>query len=312
MKKQKLWIDTDIGADVDDAIALSLAVHSPQIELIGVTTVYKNTEERARVTKKLFSYSETDVPVIAGSAHALLAKEKPFAHCLMYGTELEDARFTPDNRAGDAFSGEEAVNAILRAVEQYGSELVLLAIGPMTNVARAIQKAPSVMAQIGKIVIMGGSHFALEQPEWNIYCDPEAAKIVYEAGLPLWCVGVDVTRRTKLPQDVLDAILNLHEDSERGYLADFVRAWVNKRHVGVTLHDPLALYAILVPEWLIFQKQRIFVETKGEVTRGFTVNMDLSGRYSPKEKGKEVYVAADARADEVIRHCMQTVFGIET
>ena len=310
MNRQKLWIDTDIGADVDDAIALSLAAHSPHIELLGVTTVYKNTEERARVAKKLFSYSGTDVPVLAGSAHALLAAKEPYAHCLMYGPELEEARFAPDNRLPCAESGEEAVDAIIRAAETYGEELALLAIGPLTNLARAVRKAPAVMTKIGRIVVMGGAHFTAE-PEWNVFCDPEAAKVVYEAGLPLWCVGLGVTRKTRLPQRVLDDLLALHEDSERGYLADFVRAWVSRRHVGVTLHDPLALYVFLFPEWLFFKKQRIFVETAGEMTRGFTVNMALSGLYGGKDRGAEVFVAADVCEAEVLRHCLDAVFGIK-
>lgn len=308
MNGQKLWIDTDIGADVDDAIALSLALHSPQVELIGVTTVYKNAEERARVVKKLFSYSGTEIPVIAGSAHALLAEKEPAAHCLMYGPELEEPRFAPQNPGTDG-SGVEAAEAIVRAAEKYGSGLALLAIGPLTNLAQAVRKAPAAMSRLGRVIIMGGAYFTPE-PEWNVLCDPEAARVVFEAGLPLWCVGLDVTRKTRLSQSALDFLLGLHGKDERGYLADFARAWVEKRRVGITLHDPLALYALLRPDWLEFKKQRVFVETAGEMTRGFTVNMDLSGLYGRREGGGEAFIATGVRAEDVLRHCLQTVFGI--
>ncbi|HEY8443283.1 MAG TPA: nucleoside hydrolase [Clostridia bacterium] len=305
MKKIKLLIDTDIGADIDDALAIALAAKTDCVEIIGITTVFHNTAERARLAKKLLSYTGISVPVYAGSKDTLAKELDGEAHTMMYEPDLERPEFTPES---EDKSGKAAVKFILDCAQRYQNELAILAIGPLTNIARAIQDSPDTMKKISKIVLMGGAFFA-PRPEWNIFCDPEAAKIVFESGLSVYCVGTDVTIPTRLGYDETLKVMSFDEDSLRGYLSKMAKTWMDIRKFGITLHDPLALYAITHPQVLHFVPQRVKVETKGEVTRGWTVNLELSGLY-PKNLGSIVFVAKSVDENAVKKDLLKRLFDI--
>ena len=294
MQKVKLLIDTDMGADVDDSLTLYAATKYPEVELVGVTTVFGNVTERGRLAKKLFSLCGVSVPVYCGSADALEKKKDANAKTMLFEEDLLNPAYTPK---------DGGVEFILESVEKYGEELTILAIGPLTNVALAIEKAPKTMAKVGKIVLMGGTFFA-PTPEWNIFCDPLAAEKVFGSGLNVYCVGTDVTHKTRLPYNLQEEILSYAEtDGARGWVAKHAKIWMDTRKFAITLHDPLAFYAILHPEWLHFKKQRIAVEYTGTAAYGMTVNCSLTTLY-PKQKGNEIFVADYVDEKAVIEELM--------
>lgn len=304
--KKLLLIDTDIGADADDILALYAAIKDRGTELVGITTVFGNSPERARMAKKFLTLAgREDIPVYAGSRNALKKEVASVSkHTMMYESDLDCGRYEPDNPSDE--TGEEAVDFIIAAAERYGSELSILAIGPLTNIARAILKAPEALKKAGRVVIMGGVYFQA-RPEWNIFCDPEGAEVVFGADVNLYCVGADVTVKTKLPFEWQEEITALADDTTlKGYVCKQAKIWMDTRKFGITLHDPLAYYAIARPGFLHFKKQRICVETSGKHTRGFTVNYSLTNLY-PDTYGKQVCVADYADGQGAMEEFMASV-----
>lgn len=267
----KILIDTDIGDDIDDALALAVAVKCRKLELVGVTCVYRNTALRARQAKKVLSLcGKPKVPVYAGWGKPIveLCDEKEI-FC-QYTDDLQFSAYDYDNPREDT-RGEAAIDFILDTVRRHGSSLVLLAIGPLTNVARAIQNDPATMRSVGRIVLMGGdytNHFA----EWNIVCDPESARIVFESGLPLYAVGHDFTSRLVLGEEDISRILAPSSDPLCRYLSEITRMWIAESGRNPVLHDPLAVQAVVNPNCFTFVRTPVKVETRGEYTRGMTVS----------------------------------------
>lgn len=281
MKKIKLLIDTDMGADVDDSLALYVATKYSEVEIVGITTVFGNVKERACLVNKLLDYCGLSIPVYCGSCNTLEKTRSEDAHTMFYEEDLK--KFSSSIKDG-------GIDFIIDCARKYAEDLVILAIGPLTNVALAIQKEPQIMAKVGKIVLMGGTFYS-PTPEWNIFCDPKSAEIVFGLGSKVYCVGTDVTRKTKLPFNHQEKVASyLNEDSARGFIAKHAKIWLDTRPVGITLHDPLAFYTIIRPEWIHFKKQRVAVESKGEAAYGMTINCSLSNLYS-KQKGNEIFVA---------------------
>ena len=175
----KFILDTDIGDDIDDAFALDLALKLG-LELVLVTTVFRDTVARAAIAKKLISLHGREVPVYAGMGETLDGENNRPPLC-QWTDDL--TAYAPQNA-----SPEEAVDAILDAARRYGKDLRILAIGPLTNLAHAIRKDKEAMLATGGIVMMGGdyvNHYA----EWNIRCDLTAAKEVFDSGIKIVAVG---------------------------------------------------------------------------------------------------------------------------
>ena len=167
----RLLIDTDIGDDIDDALAIAMATGA-KADIIGVTTVYREANARAAIAKKLLALGGLDdVPVIPGASEPV--KAPYYIGKLNYGADE-----TPVAGGG----AEAAAKFIADSAEKYGSELTILSIGAETNLANAITRYPEKMRNAGKIVVMGGC-FYRQHNEWNVVCDPGAARIVMESGL---------------------------------------------------------------------------------------------------------------------------------
>ena len=184
-----VWIDTDIGDDIDDAFAIALLLRSPQVRVVGISTAFGDTELRARLLDHFLSAAHVNgIPVYAGlpTATTNLFTQRVYA-------EQFPQRSHPD-----------AIAALLAAVHQYGNQLTLLAIGPLFNVAAAIQRDPQTMHQLGRIVLMGGSirhgyastggGLTPPAPEWNILQDPPGAKTVFRSGIPIDLYPLDSTQ----------------------------------------------------------------------------------------------------------------------
>ncbi|MHC1785739.1 MAG: nucleoside hydrolase [Christensenellales bacterium] len=268
MEKIRLLIDTDIGGDIDDALALAMALNSPQIDLLGVTTVYAASQWRTDLVKEMLRvWGREDVPVRRGAERPILG------------------RFPHDTGAGPLVN--EAVPFIIETCRN-NPGCVLLGIGPLTNIALALAIAPEI-AGTTRFVFMGGM-LKCAQPEWNIQCDPEAAKIVFDL-VPLRLIGLDITEQCRLSREEAEQLTQGDDPRLRFLKGEFDRFFSHFTFLP-TLHDPLALASLLWDDLITWEDLAIRVETAGSLTRGTTVQM----RQEQQGKvlwGREV-VAAEA------------------
>jgi purine nucleosidase/pyrimidine-specific ribonucleoside hydrolase len=284
---KKIIIDTDIGDDIDDALAIALALKSPELDLRGVTCVFGDIASRVAIALKLLDImGRADVPVAAGIGqplHKPLPKYVPNQAAVL--TEA-DRRRKP--------ASEDAVDLILSTVRRFPGEITLVPIGALTNVAVAIAKDRATMSKLESITLMGGV-FLRHGAEYNIACDPEAAAIVFSSGIPIRGVGLDVTLKCKLN----DADLARIRDAGKPHttlLWRLIEAWQGgQKNKYPTLHDPLAVAAIYRPDLIEWQKKVVKVETAGAHTRGFTVIAD------PPKEGTATEIAAGVKNEEFVR-----------
>lgn len=283
---KRILIDTDIGGDVDDALALAMALNTPELEIVGITNVYLANAWRAGVTHRILKTWGVDekIPVTAGA-------EKP-----LVGWWDDNHSPAPLERYG-CFRGEElpcAADFIVEAAKRY-DDLTVVAIGPMTNVALALAKNPEIAKRI-EIIMMGGQVFRAH-PEWNIQCDPEAAKAVFESGVKITMVGKDVTDLCQFTKEEVEAVAAAG-NPRSDLLGEMMEVFMGKWGYLPILHDPLAMSLLLWDDILTLEKKRILVETRGEFTRGVTVDCDWND-------GAEVLVATDVNAAEFKRRVVE-------
>lgn len=296
MEKLKLIIDTDIGDEIDDALALYYAMRR-EYDIIGITCVYKNTEERARITKRLLSlYGKgyENVPVFAGHGTPLVEERVEYPHTCHYHDGLNAPEYAPDGYE------DEAVDFIIDACEKYGKDLAVVAIGPFTNIARVIEKSPTALDKAARVVIMGGAYFR-QYVDWNVMCDVPAADVMFSSLKNLECVGADVTHRLPLTREQHELTLNCKHDSAAAEIGELIRLWsvVNPDRYP-TLHDPLAIEYAVKPDVCDTERARVKVICEG-YARGLTLNVDgynkdyMNPVYA-ENKINEVTVARDIDA----------------
>lgn len=279
-------IDTDPGTD--DAMAILLALSSPELDVRALTVVPGNVTAPQALdnTLRLASLADRcDIPVAAG-AHRPLAQKlitAEFVHGQngMGGIELPASRCQADSRF--------APDLIIEMVHQNPGQITLIPVGPLTNIALAVLKDPTIVPLVKEVVLMGGSITegnVTAVAEANIYNDPEAAQIVFQAGWKVTMVGLDVTHRTNFGEAHLTRL-----SETTGTLNDFA-ARVMRFLVdlsaefgadGTPMHDPLAIGALIDPSFVETQYMRIEVETRGEFTRGATVG----NRHNAVERNEE-------------------------
>lgn len=244
----KVILDTDIGSDIDDAFALALALRSSEIDLIGVTTVYGDTKVRGHIAKRLINLTDKQVPVYCGLETTLL-NNRPI---WMAGHEGDDLSFEPQDLELEEM---HAVDFIIEQIMGNPGEVTLIGIGPLTNIAMAIIKEPKIVENVREVLIMGGitrlgssatTPESLARPtEHNITSDPEAASVVYSAGLPLTMVGLDVTMQVKLFQEDVELLAN-SEDKLNLEILKMLKTWFEFIEEDFTLlHDPLTVSLLL-------------------------------------------------------------------
>lgn len=292
MNRKKIILDTDIGDDIDDAFALFSAVKSEKTELLGVTTVYYNVADRAREAKKLLvAAGRGDIPVYAGYGNPLWEQVNTTLHNCQYTQDLSDSAYDYEN-PGEGVYGESAVDFILDTVRKYGKDVTVIAIGPMTNIARAFNKAPEVMKG-AKVVAMAGN-FYTQFREWNIVCDADAAKTVVNNIEDITLVGLEVTSKTELSEEAYKTFMDFRGDAATDYLQQLVLGWKRINPKLPVLHDVLTLYYVTNPALIETEKRLIYVETEGKYGRGYTFNIDemYSYRDQPTE-GKRISIAKE-------------------
>jgi inosine-uridine nucleoside N-ribohydrolase len=271
---QRVIIDTDPG--VDDAMAILLALNSPELKVEALTVVPGNVEAAQGLENalKLVSLAgRCDVPVAGGAQHPLNQKliTAQFWHGKngLAGVELPASKCKPDPRFGP--------DLIIELAHRYPHQLTLIPVGPLTNIALAVSKDPGIAFLIKDIVIMGGSITGGNvdgAAEANIYNDPEAAQIVFNAGWMVTMVGSDVGERTLMTRNDLRQLQANHapESDFIAKLADFYLTRSEKSgYQGAAMYDPLAVAVVIDPTLVTLKNMHVDVETRGEFTRGETV-----------------------------------------
>ncbi|MDG0811289.1 nucleoside hydrolase [Cohnella rhizosphaerae] len=303
MQTNKIILDTDIGDDIDDALALALALRSPELELLGVTTVFKNVRARAQLARRLLDLGgRPDIPVFAGCPQPLINRVDDREVPCQWSADMENARCEEE---------ESAAGFLVRQAAAFPGEVTLVPIGPLTNIAAAIAACPDFKSRIKRIVLMGGafhSHFA----EWNIYCDPEAARIVFESGIPVVAVGLDVTLKCRLSRDEVDelkAMTGVAGDPYRNFLMELVDRWLRFSGNLPVLHDPLAVCAVFDEAVLTLKREVVQVETRGEFTRGLTFNRTGGDWVNPGESEEGAWIAEEVDAPRFFATFLPRVFG---
>jgi purine nucleosidase len=298
MEPIPLILDVDTG--VDDALAILYALASPEVTLIGATTVMGNvdvdhTTENTLAVLELCGFA--DVEVARGAGRPLVRDHMPFP--VVHGARgLGEAELPPASRAP---SDRDAPRLLVETARERPGEVLLVATGPLTNVALALSEEPALPDLLKGFAIMGGAfdHQGNVTPaaEANIWVDPEAAQAVFrgfagapESKLPVG-VGLDVTERVKLDRDGVNEMCAPAPDSPlAAFLQGSVPFYIEfyERYgssEGASMHDPLALAIAIDPSLATLQTTRVEVETDGTWTRGATVT-DLRGiRRSPWPTG---------------------------
>ena len=277
----KYILDMDIGDDIDDAIALYAAM-CQKMEIVGVTTVFRNTRDRARQAKKLlmeFGHGYETVPVFMGHGDPMGKEPQTFSHIPHYTPELEEDRYAPNGGA------DETVDFIINACHTYGKDLTVIAIGPFTNMGRVIEKDPEALNMAAKVAIMGGA-FYKQYVDWNVTCDVTAADIMFRNLNNLECIGADVTHFMVGEDRLYDNLLE-YQGNDQGhlYLTELCRLWRKDRpKCLLLLHDPLVVYYVLDPTLCEMKSAPIAVITEGYGI-GLTLNVDAYGkrRYFPDQ-----------------------------
>jgi inosine-uridine nucleoside N-ribohydrolase len=272
-------LDTDIGDDIDDALALSFALQSPELKLLAVTTVLQDREGRASLVWKILSlFGRTDIPVGTGAEQPLIAPPRTGMVRQVEALGPVDRIPLGRMRAGIPLIVDTCLNA--------PGKITILAIGPATNIALALRAEPRIKEKIERIVLMNGLFF---KPglEYNTKIDPEASAIVYGSGVPVTAVGLDVTMQCKLTEADLHRIEQSQLPSAQ-FLYKLIRIWNGGKDDKLpVLHDPLAVGVTFRPRLIGVATGSVEVETRGDPNRtyGMTVlRRDANGKIHAAEE----------------------------
>ncbi len=292
--KTKLLIDTDIGDNLDDAFAIFAAM-ALDFEIVGITTVFRNTGDRARMAKKLLTFFGNGydaVPVYAGFSGDDAEKNNEYLGT--FEADLAADTYTPENTDPEA-----AVDFIIDSCHRYKKDLTVVALGPFCNIAKVIEKDPDALFCINNVVIMGGAYFK-QYADWNVMCDVPAADRMFRSLSNLECIGADVTHRLTDPGYLKKALDSDHHPSAAfRYLSALYSRW-QQQHPEETLvlHDVLVIYYLYDTSICAMQRIRTAVITEG-LAMGLTLNIDSYGKaywnsiYQTRPPVAPVLVASD-------------------
>ncbi|WEV46947.1 nucleoside hydrolase [Bifidobacterium sp. ESL0690] len=298
--KKKIILDLDTG--IDDTLAISYVLGSPEVELIGITSTFGNVLVDQGIRNDLAItdlLGHPEVPVYRGESHAL--KKDSFAvsevSAFIHGKNgIGDVEIPDSPRKAET---ESAADFIIDSVKKYGKDLTFVPTGAETNIATALKKAPEIKDEIGNIVIMGGALTVCGNvspcAEANISQDPEACDMLFRSGAPVTMVGLDVTLQT----------LMTYKDSQKWreigtpaakFLADMVDFYIKAYETtspnlnGCGLHDPLAAAVAIDPTLVTTLPINMKVDTEGEL-RGRTIGDN--DRLNDPNKTMKVAVGVD-------------------
>lgn len=295
----KLFIDTDMGDDIDDAMAIAYVL-AKGYDVVGVTTVYREPKNRVGAVRALLDAAgATKVPVYAGHGEPIGKNTKIFGK-LNYSVGSTLVNDDP----------HKAIEFMAECADRYGNELVILAIGAQTNLAHAVKEYPDKMGKIGKAVIMGGC-FTIHQNEWNIAEGPTAAKIVAESVLPLVYVPWNVTKDISLGAKNYDFALNFYGDDIAGRLSDLIRIWSGLsecKYIPV-LHDVCAAMCVADNDFCTIENVNFCVIDSGPAC-GITLNCGTMNLFAVDDfYKKQILLATSADAEKIAAEFISTVYN---
>ena len=234
----KVILDTDIGTDVDDALALAALMGSKEVDLIGITTVYGDVRLRSAIAMHLCSLVNREIPTFAGEDKTISGRE-----VWVSGSEGKNyenlTSFTPQITS--------AVDFLVNAVVSQPKSIDVIAIGPLTNIARAIQTNLDFVEKVKRVWIMGGD-FTQSRVEHNFKCDIDAARIVLESNVPISILDLPSSQKTIIRMEEIEQIRNA--PALGALLYSEIMSWIQPRNQDWTIpHDPIAALTLLAPEF---------------------------------------------------------------
>jgi inosine-uridine nucleoside N-ribohydrolase len=293
-------LDTDIGSDIDDAVCLAYLLAQPECDLLGITTVSGEPEKRAMIASALCRSAGRAVPIYPGAdAPLLIPQRQPVAR---------QAEALPRWEHDRAFPQGQAVEFLRRTIRAHPHEVVLLTIGPLTNVGLLFALDREIPRLLKGLVMMAGAFAGglsgrsrFERREWNASLDPHAAAVVFQAPLAgLRAVGLDVTSQVTL--DAAEVRRKFQADRLRPVL-DFAEVWFQSVD-HITFHDPLAAAVLFDPSLCRFEKGTVEVELASERLLGLT-HWTPGGSDAPHE------VAFEVDAGRFFEHCFSVLGDAE-
>jgi len=284
--REKVIIDTDIGDDIDDAFAVAFAVKSPELEVLGISTTFGDTETRAKIVDRLLGETgHADIPVLMG-------KPTSAKTSMSQGRYAQGGHFAKSSHA-------DAIEFLLQQIQKYPGEITLIATGPLMNVGGAIDRDAATFRKLKRVVIMGGSvrrgygDYGYNEPvppsrEWNILNDVASAQKLFTSGVPLFVMPLDSTQ-LKL-DEVKRALLFSRDTAVTDQLAILYHLWGQETP---TLYDPMAVAFVLKPELCPVTAMHIRVNEQG---------------YTREEPGKpNAQVCLDSNSEDFFRFYLRRV-----
>ncbi|KAK4566052.1 hypothetical protein RGQ29_002305 [Quercus rubra] len=331
---KKIIIDTDPG--IDDAMAIFVALRSPEVEVIGLTTIYGNVYTTLATTNALHLLEvagRTDIPVAEGSHVSITLEDKlVLASGTYMGKSIREFRrdpliflqkkkglnlsITKKLRIADFVHGKDglgnqnfpppkgkpieqsAAKFLIEQAKLYPGKVTVVALGPLTNIALAIQQDPAFSKNIGQIVLLGGAFFA------NIFGDPDAADIVFTSGADVVAVGINVTHQVVFT-DADREKLSRSDGKFAQYLCKILDVFC--LDVGVYLHDPATILAAVDPSLMTYTEGVVRVQTSG-ITKGLTILYNKQKRFGEVTEWTDkptVKVAVTADAPALVKLVME-------
>lgn len=287
-------LDTDIGSDIDDAVALTYLLSQPRCELLGITTVTGEPAVRAQLADAICqAFGRTDVPIHSGAGKPLLVPQKQ--------PEVPQRTVLSRYSHREILAANTAVDFLRQTIRSRPGDITLLTIGPLTNVGLLFALDAEIPTLLKQHVMMAGV-YADRPPgcgltEWNATCDPHASAIVFGARPPLVrCVGLEVTTRCEMPAD---EFRKRFSEGPRKIVGEMAEEWFKHRPV-VTFHDPLAAADIFQPRILSYCSGLVEVELESAKLKGLT-------HFDPNASEKPHQVAVDVNPDAFFEHYFEIV-----
>jgi purine nucleosidase len=305
MKMKAIILDVDTG--IDDALAISYAVRSPELEVLGITTCYGNVtvEEATRNTLVVLEHLERDIPVIQGAGIPFLRQPTKGSTPHIHGIDGigNTLKSLPQRKALE----DHAADFIIDQIKRQPLQVTLITVGTLTNLALAIQKSPDIVRLVERVVVMGGAVTVggnvTASAEANVYADPDAAEYVFRSGIPVTLVGLDVTMKTLLPIEELQRWRD--KNSKLGhFLADMTEFYMGAYERfypgtgGCALHDPLAVGVVINPGFVKSYPMQVHVDLEGE-TLGRTVGVS--------DASAQVTVCTEVDAETFLAHFISRI-----
>ena len=290
----KLLFDTDIGSDIDDAVALAYLLSQPSIELLGITTVTGEARKRAALAERLIDIAGGSIPVTPGyDEPRLVESRQPSAP--------QAAKLTPSQLIGSGapHDPEAAIDLMAAAIRSHPGEVTLLAVGPFTNVARLLERETGISKLLKQLVIMGGKYSDYPTPwgpsEWNGIVDPHATSILFQkVECPVRAFGLDITWQVSMDAEQVSRAFATHP------LLREVRRWSDvwfAERDALHFHDPLAAVSLVDPSVCTYKYGQVAVDLSSG-REGFTEFVPVIPQAKTASDRPLVEVAASVNADQ--------------